>query len=67
MSDKQNKEYITFKDFYNSLDNEPISKEDFEEKFLKPHNDDISIEDIQTETIKETAEIMLKDLSVDGF
>ena len=58
MENNQKKDYTTFKDFYNSLGDEPISKEDFEKNFLKPSNDDISIEDIDVATIKQAAKII---------
>ena len=55
------KNYTTFEDYYRLLGSEPITDEEFKERML-PTNDDLSIEEITVETMKETQLILTRSL-----
>ena len=59
--DSSKKNYTTFEDYYRLLGNEPMTDEEFE-KMMLPTNDDLSIEEITVETMKETQTILMRSL-----
>ena len=58
---KMNKQadYTTFEDYYRLLGNAPMTDKEFEESMF-PTNNDLSIEDISVETMKETQSILMR-------
>ena len=55
---KYSRRSTTYQDFLNSLGDKKVTKEEFEKEFLAPQNDDISIEDIDVDSIKLAAKIV---------